>query len=203
MGTQLEYIESEIRRLFNNHSMDATATYAIESYGPEVLGFLVATLKSEPDAEDVFSQLCEDAWRGIRNFSWKCSFRTWFYTLARHATARFLRTSRRARGRCVSLSAAQDVANNVRSTTLAHLRTEIKDDFARLRDRLSLEDQTLLILRVDRNMSWNDIAMVMSQDAELEKGDLVRVSARLRKRFQLIKEDLRRFAIEEGLLAEG
>ena len=200
MSTHLAYAESEIRRLFKSNNMEATATYAIELYGPEVLGFLVATLKSKPDAEDVFAELCEDAWRGIQKFAWRCSFRTWFYTLARHATARFLRSPHRARGRCVPLSAAEEIANHVRTTTLAHLRTEVKDDFSRLRNRLDLEDQSLLILRVDRNMSWNDIAVVMSLNADLGKRDLARISARLRKRFQSIKENLRRYAIEEGIL---
>lgn len=203
MLSQLNNVESEILRLFGKGNMDATATYALECYGPEVLGFLVATLRNEPDAEDVFSQLCEDAWRGIGKFGWRCSFRTWLYTLARHATARYLRSPHRKRGRLIPLSAAAEVAKSVRLSTVAHLRTEVKDSFSRLRDKLDPEDQALLILRVDRNLSWNDIARVMVEDAELDAEDLARISARQRKRFQTIKETLRRYAMEEGLLSHG
>ncbi len=49
----------------------------------------------------------------------------------------------------------------------------------------------LLILRVDRNLAWDEIALVMADEPEtLDKEGRKRESARLRKRFQLIKERL-------------
>ena len=70
-----------------------------------------------------------------------------------------------------------------------------------LRDHLPTDDQTLLILRVDRDLSWNEVALVMTYDGEAPTDDRVkRESARLRKRFELVKDRLRTLAEEEGRL---
>ena len=73
---------------------------------------------------------------------------------------------------------------------------------AQLREELPAEDQALLILRVDKQLDWNELAQVLSED-ELAGDALRRESARLRKRFQMIKERLRKRAEEEGLLEEA
>jgi RNA polymerase sigma-70 factor (ECF subfamily) len=59
----------------------------------------------------------------------------------------------------------------------------------------------LLILRVDRGMDWRDLAAAMGdENAPLEGADLDREAARLRKRFERIKDRLRELAREAGLL---
>ena len=194
-------LEERICGLLEAGDLLAAATASIEGYGPEVLGFLVTLLRSEQDAADVFSQTCEDLWSGLPGFATRSSLRTWFYVLARHAAARFRRSPDRRPGRNVAVSHAAGVAEAVRSRTLPHLRTDVKDRFAAIRDALPEEDRALLVLRVDRNMSWNEIATVMC--GEDDSGETVaRTAARLRKRFQLVKEDIRARAREAGLLSE-
>jgi RNA polymerase sigma-70 factor (ECF subfamily) len=62
---------------------------------------------------------------------------------------------------------------------------------AALRDALPIDDRTLLILRVDRNLSWYDVALAFAETPEdLSEQDRKREAARLRKRFQLIKQRL-------------
>ena len=58
---------------------------------------------------------------------------------------------------------------------------------------LAPDDQTLLIMRIDRELAWSEIALVMS-DAEpgaLSEAQLKRQSAALRKRFERLKQELR------------
>ena len=69
-----------------------------------------------------------------------------------------------------------------------------------LRDRLPPDDQALLILRVNRRLVWTEIALVMFHAGEaVEPAVLESEAARLRKRFQSVKERLRNMALEEGL----
>lgn len=189
-------IETKIREHHDAGSMQQAATAALEGYGDEVLGFVLAAVRNESDAAEIFSDLSEDLWRGIANFAWRSSFRTWLYVLARHATARHMRAPHRRPERNAPTAELVDVVERVRSRTLIHQRTEVKDAVAELRASLSEEDQTLLILRVDRRMAWNDIAMVIAG----EDADLKRESARLRKRFQLVKDDLRKRCRAAGIL---
>jgi RNA polymerase sigma-70 factor (ECF subfamily) len=194
--------EERITVLLRAGDLQGAATLAIEGYGPEVLGFLVTLLRDEGDASEAFSQACEDLWKGLARFEGRSSFRTWFYTLARHAAARLRRSPQQAQRRRVPLSEISEVAAGVRSRTLPFLRNEVKDRFEEIRAALDESDRALLVLRVDRNMDWREIARVFSAGVDSEE-ELARVSARLRKRFQLVKEEIRRRAQELGLLHEN
>jgi RNA polymerase sigma-70 factor (ECF subfamily) len=192
-------LEEQIESLRRKGELHAAATKAVEGYGPEVFGFLVTTLRNEQDASEVFSQACEDLWRGMDQFAGRCTMRAWLYMLARHAGARFRRSPQRRPGRHVALSQLSDVAERVRSRTLPHLRTSVKDRFAAIRDSLSEDDRALLVLRVDREMSWSEIARAFSSDDDSNDA-LRRVGARLRKRFQFVKDRIRERAQEAGLM---
>jgi RNA polymerase sigma-70 factor, ECF subfamily len=191
-------LEEQMTALLGAGDLRSAATLCVEAYGPEVLGFLVTFVRNEDDASDAFAQACEDLWRGLGRFERRCPLRTWFYTLARHAASRVRRSPQRRPGRQITLKEAADVAERVRSRTLPHLRTDMKDRFAVIRDALEEDDRALLVLRVDRGLSWNDIARVYSPEGA-SASTLARVAARLRKRFQSVKDEIRSRAREAGL----
>lgn len=194
--------EERITALLRERDLQAAATVAIEHYGPEVLGFLITQLRDQDDASEAFSQACEDLWKGLAAFEQRCSFRTWFYVLARHAAGRTRRPAHRAPQRRIPLSAISEVAASVQSRTLPHLRSEAKDHLATIRDSLDEADRALLVLRVDRNLDWREVACVFAGESATEE-ELARASARLRKRFQVVTENIRRRAHELGLLSAG
>jgi DNA-directed RNA polymerase specialized sigma24 family protein len=74
----------------------------------------------------------------------------------------------------------------------ALLDTGIKDRMAALRAELSPEDQTLLTLRVDRDLPWGDVADILDE-----------AEPALRKRFERLKLRLRELARTHGLLPGG
>ena len=149
----------------------------------------------------MFSQASEDLWKGIGAFDGRSSLRTWFYTIARHAASRSRRSPHRRPGRHEPLSAASDVAERIRSQTVPHLRTEAKDKLAAIREALDPEDRALLVLRIDRAMDWNDVARVLDPDGSTSAEALSRTTARLRKRFERVKEEIRVRAIATGLIS--
>jgi RNA polymerase sigma-70 factor, ECF subfamily len=189
-----ETFEAELRRLFGAGDLRAVATATLEGYGPELFGYLLAILRVEDDAGEVFSELCVELWRDLPRFRWECSMRTWAYTLARHRLSAFIGDPRRARARHTPLSEEPhlaELAQQIRSTTAAHLRTDKKDEVRRLRESLDAEEQTLLILRVDRGLAWSDVAQIMGDANE----------AALRKRFERTKDRLRNLARDAGLVS--
>src|SRR5262249_4986179 len=151
------------------------------------------------DAAEVFSQTTEDMWRGLPSFGRRCSVRTWLYVLARHAAARFRRSpwNRGDRTGDARLDALIAVAP---SQTQPWLRTEAKDRWHALRESLEPDDRALLVLRVDRDLSWTDVARVILGSDEADAADLERETARLRKRYQLLKDELRERARAAGLV---
>jgi RNA polymerase sigma-70 factor (ECF subfamily) len=195
-----EEIEGGIRRLCETRKYDLAATRAIEVYGSEIWRFIVGRIQNEADARDVFSMFCEDLWMGLPEFAWRCTLRGWAYTLARHSELRYVASPQRRRERNVTLSDAYAWACT-RTSTPAYERTDVKQRFRKIRSRLGEEDQLILVLRVDRALEWRDIAHVLAApEIPLAPAELRRQEARIRKRFQLIKERLRRWAADEGLL---
>jgi RNA polymerase sigma-70 factor, ECF subfamily len=182
---------------------ERAATLAIRGYGPEILGFLHAGQDDEDLVDEAFSRLCEELWKCIARFEGRCSFRTWMYTVARGTLLVSRRGAGRRARRFAALSGWEEAAAQTRTVTLPFLRSEVKSRFARLRDALPPEDQEILILRVDRALEWGELALVLSGRADVEEEELRRESARLRKRFQAIRERLRDLAAREGLLSDG
>jgi RNA polymerase sigma-70 factor (ECF subfamily) len=195
-------VEAELGSLIRQRALDRAATRAIECYGPELLGFLINVLGSEADAAEVFSQMSEDLWRGLPAFATQCSVRTWLYVLARHAAARFRRSPWNRRARRTGDAEFDALVESARTNTQPWRRTDVKDRWRTLRESLDDDDRSLLVLRVDRALEWRDIARVTLGSEAPDAPALALETARLRKRFQLLKQELRRRAREAGLLEE-
>lgn len=194
MNTERENLEQGIRHRLEQDDREGAATLAIRGYGAEIYGFLVAFHRDEQDAAEVFALFSERLWRDLASFRGDSSFRTWAYSLARHASLNYCRDARRRNRRQQPLpgdSALTAAVAHVRTQTVSYLRTDRRTHFTALRESLPAEDQAILVLRVDRGLAWNDLAHVLHQGAEPLSGlALAREAARLRKRFQLVKARL-------------
>lgn len=197
-----EMIDSEVAELVKGGALDQAATKVLEAYGSELFGFLVNMVKSESDAAEVYSQTAEDLWKGLPRFGFRCSLRTWIYVLGRHAVSRYKRSPWNKGDRRGGDSRIQSIADIARSRTQPWQRTEIKDRFAAIRATLDDEDRTLLTLRIDRDMAWEDVARVTLETGDPDGPALKRETERLRKRFQILKGELRQRAIAAGLIDE-
>jgi RNA polymerase sigma-70 factor, ECF subfamily len=193
-------LETKLSALLRERSFDRAATQALEEYGPELYGFLVNFVGSEPDAAEVFAQVSEDLWKGLPSFTSRCSVRTWLYVLARNAVVRFRRSPWNHRGRRTGDVRLDDFVASARSRTQPWLRTDVKDRFRALRESLDPDDRALLILRVDRALPWQDIARVTLGEEGVDEAGQQREVARLTKRFQLLKDEIKRRAKESGLI---
>jgi RNA polymerase sigma-70 factor, ECF subfamily len=190
-------VELAIAERLDRGDAQGAITAALDGYGPELYGYLRAVLHDEALAEDVFAEVCERVWRGLPGFRRECSFRTWAYQVARNEAVRAAADPFARRGRRLATTEASALAAAVASRTPLHERTAAKDGLARLRARLTPDEQTLLILRVDRGLAWTEVAHVLAED-----GSPVAAAA-LRKRFERLIERLRVMAAEEGLGEDG
>jgi len=183
--------ESELREAWDAKAFDRAATLALDRYGSELLGYLHAMARPPLEPDELFSELCERLWKNLPNFQWKSSLRTWSYVVARNLLRSGIRTARGPRGRIdvFGSSEASKLADRVRSTTPPHVRTQAKDRLQQIRETLDPDEQSLLILRVDRNMSWNSIAEVLTDPGDARSTP--QRSAALRKKFERLKERLR------------
>jgi len=185
-------VDASIREALASGGADDAATLAIEAHGPALLGYLAAMLPPD-DARDAFSLFAEDLWKGLAGFRWECSLRAWLYRLAFHAAGRLRRDGYRQRREPMPESMASRLAASVISTSGFQPGSR-RDRLAKLRAQLDLEENTLLTLRVDREMEWEEVAEVLAGSGE----DVT--PATLRKRYERLKEKLGEMAKRHGLL---
>ena len=197
-------VESLAQAAWSRRDFSTAATIVYEAYGREIYSFLLAQLANFSSVDDVFSQYNEDFWRGLPAFEWRCSIRAWCYQLARNAAHRYRRSPHNDRKRHTPLSQSPwvDAAlQSQRTSTLQHQQTEVKNEFQRLRERLEQDDQELLILRVDRDLSWHDVAHAMlDPEQTFDESVLRRKEAALRQRYTQVKKRLKELAVEAGLM---
>lgn len=175
--------------------VDAATGLVLRRWGGELYSFLYALARNPADADDAWAILGAKIWRGLPQFAGRASLRTWLYVLARRSLSR---VTRRQRDGLVPLSQASELgrlAAEVRQTSLPHLAA-VRDGMVALRAELPPDDQELLILRVDRELSWREVAEVLADDDP----DLDKIAAAARKRFERIKARIRTLATERGLV---
>jgi RNA polymerase sigma-70 factor (ECF subfamily) len=179
-------LEVRIRACLDGGDRHGAATLAVRGYGPRILGYQRAVLHDDAAAADAFYQFCEYLWRQLGQYRGDSSFLTWLYHLAWGAVRRHLEDPYQRRGRRLGTSEMNGIAEEVLSSA-TRVHSEVEASLQRLRRQLTPEEQTLLILRVDRDLAWRDVASVLGGS-----------EAALRKRFERLKEKVRRLAGGHG-----
>lgn len=175
--------EAEVRRLILAGQEREAATAVLSLFGPELQVFLHRVLGDTTLVEEAYSSTCERMWRGLHGFRWESSLRSWCYVIARREASRCRSRGVYARANETTLSAAEalpakEATHTVSTTRRAHLD--------HLRASLSVEDRDLLVLRVEQELSWKEIASAFLEEGA-EGEAIAREAARLRQRFRAIR----------------
>jgi len=181
-----------------NYDLAFSETWSL--YREEMLHFLIGAMCDEAAAQEVFSAFSEELWKGLPAFRWESSLRTWGYRLLKAACFRYLNSPKRREQPASNPMQSEQAAQN-RSSTNPWLKTDVKRRFAEIREALDPNDQIVLLLRINRQMSWAEIARIMDDGEEpLTEAMVRRKAAALRQHFHRIKEQLREMASAAGLI---
>ncbi len=184
-------LEARIGAHLDKGDFPAAASEAMRGYGPQILGYLAVVLRDDDVAADAFSMFAEDLWRGLPGFRREATLRVWAYALASRCVQRTLRANKDGRVRRLMTSEASQLADEVRTSLPS--RVARNDELARLRAHLTPEEQALLVLRVDRDLPWSEVAVAIGEMIDEPVSE-----AALRKRFERLKEKLRDLMGGEG-----
>ncbi len=209
-------VDADVYAAVDAGRVDDAFALVVARYGREIGGFLSARFLGADGAADAFAFFAEDVWRGLAKFRRAASLRTWLYVLARNAALRVKQAERRRAAREIPLSHAPAVDAlefELRAATTRWQRTDVKDHIHAIRAGLDDDDRELLVLRVDRGLSWLAIARVVHATANdvdvdgsavggsaVDDAALKRQAAALRKRFERIKARIESQARAAGVL---
>jgi RNA polymerase sigma-70 factor (ECF subfamily) len=185
--------EDQVKQLLAAGDQRGAATLALREYGPKILGYLQVVLRDEADAADAFSVFAENLWKGLETWRGEASLRTWAYKLAWNAALNLRDEAWRRHGRRFHTSEASKLADEIRTKTVIKVERQ-RAKLNTLRAELSDEEQTLLVLRIDQSLAWEEIAEVLATP------EVRPDTAMLRKRFERLKERLAKLARSRGLV---
>jgi RNA polymerase sigma-70 factor (ECF subfamily) len=157
-------LDDRVRALLESGAHADAATEAIRALGPAVLRYLRTLLRGEADAADAFSCWAEAVWRGLPGFRGDASLRTWAFRLAYREALAIVDHAWRRRVRPLATGEASRLAATLRTASAVRGERRRRKLDA-LIAKLTAEQQTLLSLRVDQGLSWDEIADVLSTGA--------------------------------------
>ena len=130
--------------------------------GARVVGYLRTLFHEEADVADAFSAWAEHLWKGLPAFQGRAAFRTWALRLAFNAALDVRDRAHPRRERRLRTGEASVLAEEVRTNSVA-ARERHRQQLAALRQELSPDEQTLLFLRLDQELPWDDVGMAWNQ----------------------------------------
>jgi RNA polymerase sigma-70 factor (ECF subfamily) len=194
-----EDTETRIREAWARDDFSRAVDIFIRAYGPGIRGYLAAWLHSRCRGDDAYGMFTVDLMNGLPRFRWEGTARNFGYVLAHRAACRYLKKERRYTD--LSDGLLSGLAAPVCTRTASYLKTDFKERLRELRERLPADDQALLMLRVNRGLSFPEIAAAFLKEGfDAGKEELKREDDRLRKQFERMKERLEKLAREEGLI---
>lgn len=186
-------IEERIEACLREGALEGAVSEGIRGYGPRIVGYLRTVLRDEDTAQDAFSDFCEHVWQAAPRFRRESSFLTWAYRIAWSAAQRRHADAFAKRRLTLDSTLASRLAHEVLSTTSARERSALFDTLAALRSTLTPEEQTLLVLRIEQNLPWRDVGLIIAEREEQEVDE-----ATLRKRYERLRSRIRRALREAG-----
>jgi len=183
-------VDSSIRDHLAAGEHREAATLALRAYGAAIHRYLCALTRDDAAAYDVFSDFSLDLWRGLPGFRGDCPVKTWAYRVAWTAAQRHFRSSSQ-RSRTRRLETTEISKIPAESLSIFAARSERWDRLTELRSLLDPAEQTLLTLRVEAELPWTEVALVMAES------DLS--PALLRKRFERLTAKLHELARKHDL----
>jgi RNA polymerase sigma factor (sigma-70 family) len=180
--------EAQIGMHCERASFAHATSLILDQYGSELRAFLSARTNNRMSMEEVYSIVSEDVWKGLPNFRFQGRVRSWIYAVARNALARHRKRKQRWHSRHVAAEPDEyHAAERVSMPTQLDHTAELLP----LLSELPADDRQLLEQRLVSALPWREIALSRGKTSPVE---LARESARLRKRYQIVVQNLRRRA---------
>ena len=162
---------------------DAFATL-VRLYEKRVFALAVRMCGSREDAAEAAQEAFLAAWQGLSFFRGDASFSTWLYRLTSNACVDLLRREGRHRSAAGPSLDDEELSLDVPDTALSPQdeaeRHELREAIDRGLAALSPEHRQILILREMHQLSYDEIAEVLSLDTGTVKSRISRARRQLR-----------------------
>ena len=202
---QLERLLKDLAegRAHDMPEMEELITSALEIYGDSIRDRLKGRYKDVQLAEEVFSHFTIRLIECIDKFQAIGSLHAWLRTVADNVANDYDRKRKRNREQAdetLDMTAGASLWST-RTATKPWKRTTAKDKLSEVRNQLSADEQRLLVLRVDRRLSWNDVANAWTPAPGNEE-EIKKLAGTLKKRFSRLQDKLKNEFRKAGMIKD-
>ena len=156
----------------------------VQLYEKKVYALTLRMCKNPDDAAEAAQEAFLAAWQGLKFFRGESSFSTWLYRLASNASVDLLRREQRHRGAAgPSLNDEEtyaDVPSDAPDPQTLAERGELRQQIEAGLRAMTPEHREVLILREMHQLSYDEIARVLSLDTGTVKSRISRARKQLR-----------------------
>ena len=156
----------------------------VQLYEKKVYALTLRMCKNPDDAAEAAQEAFLAAWQGLKFFRGESSFSTWLYRLASNASVDLLRREQRHRGAAgPSLNDEEtyaDVPSDAPDPQTLAERSELRQQIEAGLRAMTPEHREVLILREMHQLSYDEIARVLSLDTGTVKSRISRARKQLR-----------------------
>lgn len=190
-------VDAHLRLLCDRGDYTSAVRCLLLDYGDDIRGFLRARTRDADMAAEVYAMFSEDLWKGLPGFRFQGRARSWLFTIARHALARYMSARARWHARHRPLHPEETCRLADPTCHDAAVRHRLRQTLR----TLSPADHLLVRKRMVLSMDWKAIAREELEGAESATPEVIdRESARLRKRYQLLVRRVRHALGQEPTL---
>lgn len=186
--------EAQLRAWCARGRFSSAAWSILRRYGVEIRSFLAGRTRSRASLDEVYAVFSEDVWKGLPKYRSSGQVRAWLFSIARHALARHVRRGRRWRSVHVPVDASDFETMPAPGRRSLPPGLSDRARLQRLLARLGDADRQLLEQRLLQALPWREIALEQIAAPAASQAEIERISARLRKRYQLLVRSLRQGA---------
>ena len=196
----MDELDTQVARHLANGAWNEAVELVVTKLGPKLRAFVAAAMGDAAQADDVWSDVLLDLYRGIGTWGGRASLEAWCWRIVRNACHRAWQARQREgrrRGLLARFASRPSFLFGRREDTPPWKTTPVRNLVQRLRDELPSDDRLLLLLRIERRLSWDEVAEAFRGPGD--KTASARQTAALRKRFERIVARLARRARDEGV----
>jgi RNA polymerase sigma-70 factor, ECF subfamily len=191
-----------IRALIAAGDVGAGVTGVLRLYGAEIYGFVVALLEDDAASHEVYARVVVQVTTRLSSCPERFGLRTWLYLLARRELAGHRARASSPPERPEETSVLTPVLVPPLQESSPFRQTSFCGTISMFRKHLTPDEQEVLILRVDRRLSWTAIALTgLGEHANKSStSELAEERRRVRRKFVEVRQKLTRIAASHGIL---
>ncbi|MBN1551427.1 RNA polymerase sigma factor [bacterium] len=142
----------------------------MDSYMSYVYRLALRMLGNEMEAEDVTQEVFIKAYKSLKAFRGKSQFKTWLYRIAVNQSLKAIKKQKIVKQHVID-EIEDKVNNNAENPLDSVIQAEQKDYLNRSIKNLPPKQKAILLLRVNDEMSFKDIAAIMKRSVGAVKAN--------------------------------